>query len=61
VRVYKIVGLKTGTEAREAQYTEFGNGISLRQLYYEPGSVTPREKTSLLEDLKKAIRFIEEH
>jgi adenylate cyclase len=61
VKVYKIVGLKTGTDAREAQLTEFGNGIRLRQLYYEPGSVTPREKVSLLEDLRKAIRFIEEH
>jgi adenylate cyclase len=61
VKVYKIVGLKTGAAPREAQYTEFGNGILLRQLYYEPGSMTPRERTSLLEDLRNAIRFVEEH
>jgi class 3 adenylate cyclase len=61
VKVYKIIGLKTGADAREAQYTEFGNGILLRQLYYEPGSTTPRERDSLLEDLKKAIKFIEEN
>jgi adenylate cyclase len=61
VKVYKIVGLKTGRAAREARYTEFGNGIRLRQFYYEPGALTPRERTALIEDLRKALRFIEEH
>ncbi len=61
VKVYKIVGVKRGADAREAQYMEFGNGFFLRQLYYEPGSATPRERASLLEDLRKAVRFIEEN
>jgi class 3 adenylate cyclase len=61
VKVYKIIGLKTHPTQRDAQYTEFGNGILLRQLYYEPGSMTPQERDSVLEDLKKAIRFIEEN
>jgi len=61
VKVYKIVGVKRGADVREAQYMEFGNGFFLRQLYYEPGSGTPRERASLLEDLRKAVRFIEEH
>jgi len=59
VRVYKVVGLKTGPSAHETLLTEFGNGFLLRQLYYEPGSVTPRERAALLGDLRKAIRFIE--
>jgi adenylate cyclase len=61
VKVYKIIGLKTHPTQRDAQYTEFGNGILLRQLYYEPGSMTPQERDSVLENLKKAIRFIEEN
>jgi adenylate cyclase len=61
VKVYKIIGLKTGAVSREALYTEFGNGILLRQIYYEKGSLTPHERAALLEDLHKAIRFIVEN
>ena len=59
VRVYKLVGLRTEAAARASLYAEFGNGFQLRQLYYEPGSATPRERAALLEDLHKAISFIE--
>jgi len=59
VRVYKLVGLKTESAARASLYAEFGNGFQMRQFYYEPGSATPRERTALLEDLHKAISFIE--
>jgi adenylate cyclase len=60
VKVYKVIGIKSD-EAHEAPYLEFGNGFLLRQLYYEPGSSTPRERASLLESLRKAVKFIEEH
>ncbi len=59
VRVYKVVGVKTGPEDRQSLYAEMGNGFLLRQMYYEPGSTTPRERDALLEDLRKAITFIE--
>jgi adenylate cyclase len=60
VKVYRIVGLRPGDGSRVSQYVEMGNGFLLRQLSYEPGSVTAAEKASLLEDLRKAMKFIEE-
>ncbi len=59
VKVYKIIGLRAGGETREPHYEEFGNGFLLRQLYYEPDSVGAVEKGRILEDLRKAIKFIE--
>jgi adenylate cyclase len=61
VKVYKVVGIKTGAEAHEEQYVEFGNGFLFRQLYYEPGSATPRERTALLESFRRAVKFIEDN
>ncbi len=60
VKVYRIVGLRPGDGARISSYVEMGNGFLMRQFSYEPSSVSPGEKASLLEDLKKALRFIEE-
>jgi adenylate cyclase len=59
LKVFKIVGIKTGSGAQESRFVEFGNGFFLRQLYYEPDSTTPGEKSALLDDLRKAVRFIE--
>ncbi len=59
LKVYKIVGIKSETGARESHFVEFGNGFFIRQLYYEPDSTTPGERTAILEELKRAVRFIE--
>ena len=59
LKVFKIVGIKTETGAGESRFVEFGNGFFLRQLYYEPDSATPAERSTILEDLRKAVRFIE--
>jgi len=59
LKVYKIVGIKTETGAQESHFVEFGNGFFLRQLYFEPDGTTPAEKAGILDDLKRAIRFIE--
>jgi len=60
VKVYRIIGLRPGDGARMSPYVEMGNGFLMRQFSYEPGTATPAEKASLLEDLKKAARFIAE-
>jgi adenylate cyclase len=57
LRVYKIVGVKTAV--RQSYYMELGNGFTVRELHFEPGSATPAEIASILEDLKKAIKRIE--
>ncbi|HVP19733.1 MAG TPA: adenylate/guanylate cyclase domain-containing protein [Spirochaetia bacterium] len=59
LKVYKIVGIKTERGEQESHFVEFGNGFFLRQLYYEPDASTPADKASILEDLKRAVRFIE--
>ncbi len=59
LKVYKIVGVKTDTSAKETRFVEFGNGFFLRQLYYEPDSTPPAERAAILDDLRKAMRFIE--
>ena len=52
-----IDDFRTGTFANLSE--EFGSGFLLRQLYYEPDSVGAAEKARILENLRKAIRFIE--
>lgn len=59
LKVYKIVGIKTEGGTQESHFVEFGNGFFLRQLYFEPDSTTPAERSSILDDLKRAVRFIE--
>jgi hypothetical protein len=59
VKIYKIVGVRSGTDAPQPHYEEFGKGFLLRQMYYEPESAGPAERERILSDLRRAIAFIE--
>ncbi len=59
VKVYKIVGVRSGSDAPQPYFEEFGNGFLLRQLYYEPQAVGAAQKQRILSELRKAIEFIE--
>jgi adenylate cyclase len=60
VKVYKIVGVRGGAQAQAPHFEEFGNGFLLRQIYYEPDTAGPQQRERILEDLRRAIRFVDE-
>ena len=59
VKVYKIVGVRSGADTPQPYYEEFGSGFLLRQMYYEPEAVGSAERERILSDLRRAIAFIE--
>ncbi len=59
VKVYKIVGVRSGTATPQPHYEEFGDGFLLRQMYYEPEAAGAAERERILNDLRRAIDFIE--
>ena len=59
VKVYKIVGVRSGADTPQHYYEEFGSGFLLRQMYYEPEAVGSAERERILNDLRRAIAFIE--